>query len=226
MNAAATLSAPAAAQQESYFSGERSELLALVPRGRRKVLDCGCGYGRLGAALKARDGCRVVGLERDARAAAVARKHLDAVMEQDAEAPLNERGFDCMLYGDILEHLADPWGVLRAHAAALVPGGYVVLSVPNVRHFSVAWTLYARGRWRYARSGILDRTHLRFFALADARELVEQAGLVIEQVSANREPWSAKTVLVRLSYGLLVPDGLVVQWLMRARKPAGEETSK
>jgi 2-polyprenyl-3-methyl-5-hydroxy-6-metoxy-1,4-benzoquinol methylase len=208
-----------AAHADDYLSCTRPELLSLVPRGRRNVLDCGCGFGRLGAALKQRDGCRVVGLERDPRAAAEARRQLDFVYEQDAAEPLAERGFDCILYGDILEHLADPWGVLRGHAAALESGGFVVLSAPNVRHFSVAWNLYVRGRWRYAPSGILDRTHLRFFALSDLRELVQQAGLHIESVQANREPWTAKTILVRLTYGLLVPDGLVAQWLIRARKP-------
>jgi SAM-dependent methyltransferase len=225
MNAPAASALPAAhaAQPEAYFSSDRPELLALVPPGRRKVLDCGCGYGRLGAALKARDACRVVGIEREARAAAEARTRLDAVVEQDAGAPLPESGFDCILYGDILEHLADPWAAVRAHAAALAPGGWVVLSVPNVRHFSVAWTLYARGRWQYAASGILDRTHLRFFTLGDARELLEQAGLRVEAVAANREPWNPKTLLVRATFGLLVPDCLVVQWLLRARKPEQKE---
>jgi SAM-dependent methyltransferase len=223
--AASALAAPLAAQPDSYFSAERPELLVLVPPGRRNVLDCGCGHGRLGAALKARDACRVVGIERNARAAAEARTRLDAVYVQDAGAPLPESGFDCILYGDVLEHLADPWAAVRAHAAALVPGGWVVASVPNVRHFSVAWTLYARGRWAYAPSGILDRTHLRFFTRRDARALLEQAGLRVDAVAANREPWNLKTLLVRATLGLLVADCLVVQWLLRARQPAAEESA-
>ena len=96
----------------------------------------------------------------------------DAVCRSElaARAP-----FDVVLCGDVLEHLRDPWSALRALAAL---GGQVVLSVPNVAHWTGRRAL-ARGRFPYAEHGLFDRTHLRFFTRASARDLAQSAGLRI-----------------------------------------------
>jgi SAM-dependent methyltransferase len=154
-----------------------------VPDGAR-VLDVGCATGYLGAEL-ARRGCRVTGVEADPLAAERARVHCEAVVgdiedaacrgELAARAP-----FEVVLCGDVLEHLRDPWSALGAVAALVAPGGTVVLSVPNVAHWTGRRAL-ARGRFPYAEHGLFDRTHLRFFTRASARELAESAGLRVVQ---------------------------------------------
>jgi hypothetical protein len=48
-----------------------------------------------------------------------------------------------------------------------------------VRHESVILPLLASGAWEYADAGILDRTHLRFFTRASARELLTGAGYAV-----------------------------------------------
>ena len=209
-------------RRAEYYDRPRTELLPYIPITCRKILDCGCGYGMLGTALKARAPCRVIGVERDPLAAAGARKHLDAVFEQDVEQPIDERDFDCIIYADVLEHLVDPWRLVRNHVSLLVPGGQVLMSIPNVRHFSVAYMLYAKGRWRYTESGIMDRTHLRFFTLKDIKDMVREAGLQLDTVTSNCDAWSWKTFLVRMSIGWLIPDTLVVQWIVRSHRPVEE----
>jgi hypothetical protein len=83
----------------------------------------------------------------------------------------------------VLEHLADPWGVLRrAVADALEPGGTVVVSLPNVRFFETFWQLGVRGRWPRREHGVFDASHLRWFTRADAVDLLEEAGLAVECV--------------------------------------------
>jgi methionine biosynthesis protein MetW len=154
-------------------------LLDAVP-DRARVLDVGCATGYLAAEL-GRRGCRVVGVEADAAAAEQARAHCELVVVGDVEdagcrdelaalAP-----FDAVLCGDVLEHLRDPWATLRSLGAL---GGRVVLSVPNVGHWTARRALL-RGRFPYAEHGLFDRTHLRFFTRAGARELAEGAGLRI-----------------------------------------------
>ena len=171
------------------YGGDRPEVRALVPRGARRVLDVGCGAGALGAALKRDREVEVVGVESDPDAAAAAGERLDRVVEDDAEQVLGRPEaaadlgrFDCLVAADSLEHLRDPWRALAAAAELLEPGATAVVSLPNVRFFETFWQLGVRGRWPRREQGIFDRTHLRWFALRDARELLEGAGLAVVRV--------------------------------------------
>ena len=151
-----------------------------VPAGAR-VLDVGCASGYLAAELAAR-GCEVVGVEADPGAAAAARSACAAVVEGDVElddvrAVLHEqKAFGAIVCGDVLEHLRDPGGTLAFLATLLAPGGRAIVSLPNVAHWTGRRALL-RGRFPYADHGLFDRTHLRFFTRASARELLEGAGL-------------------------------------------------
>ena len=99
-----------------------------------------------------------------------------------ARLPSDLGRFDCIVAADVLEHLADPWTALREACGLLEPGGTVVVSLPNVRFFEVFWELGVRGRWPRRDHGIFDATHLRWFTLRDARDLLEGAGLRVDEV--------------------------------------------
>src|SRR4051794_2428037 len=164
------------------YSGARPEVQALVPASARRVLDLGCAAGALGEGLRARGGVEVVGVELDPDLARKAERRLDRVVVGDVEQ-LDDLGrFDCVVAADVLEHLRDPWTALRRAVELLEPGGTVVVSLPNVRFFETFWQLGVRGRWPRRDQGVFDRTHLRWFTLRDARELLQQAGLDVEQV--------------------------------------------
>lgn len=166
-----------------YYGNLNSALLDAIPANAALVLEVGCGNGILGAAYKARNaGSRVFGLEIHAASAAVAAGRLDMVICGAAETIDLDflRGrVDCLVYGDVLEHLLDPWKLLAAHRALLAPGGKVVASIPNVQHWSLLEHLL-RGHWTYADHGLLDDTHLRFFTLESIGALFERAGLAID----------------------------------------------
>ena len=168
------------------YSGDRPEVRALVPQWARRVLDVGCSTGAVGAALARERGVEVVGIESDPAFAAEARTRLAGVVEGDAEDVLAEGAdlgrFDCVVAADVLEHLRDPWTALARSVELLEPGGAVVVSLPNVRFFETFWQLGVRGRWPRRAEGIFDRTHLRWFTLRDARELLEGAGLEVTEV--------------------------------------------
>ena len=169
------------------YETPRREIADRVPPGARRVLDLGCATGGLASLLKARGEVEVVGVERDAGYAAAAERHCDRVVHADLDAPApDDLGrFDCLVAADVLEHLVDPWSALRAYARLLDPGGTAVISLPNVAHWST-YAALARGSWPRNPEGIHDATHLRWFTLRDARELVEQAGLAV--ASVDRRP--------------------------------------
>ena len=169
------------------YETPRQEIACHVPAGARRVLDLGCSTGGLATLLKARGEVEVVGVELDERAAATAAQRCDRVVQADAEALARgdleaELGrFDCLVAADVLEHLVDPWTALSAYARLLDPGGTAVVSLPNVAHWST-YVHLARGTWPRHPEGLHDATHLRWFTLRDARELLAQAGLAVSDV--------------------------------------------
>ena len=208
------------------YENPREDLQRHVPAGARRVLDLGCASGALGAALKAR-GATVVGVERDPVYAAAARERLDDVVEADLETfdPATLGTFDVLIAGDVLEHLSDPWSVLRRFAAIVQPGGTVVVSLPNVRHWETLFAIAVQGRFPRRNEGVFDATHLRWFTLHDAWSLVDQAGLRVEAVERRiryRRVGGAKaTPAARLLARLPGPRAfLTFQHVIRARRPA------
>jgi SAM-dependent methyltransferase len=212
-----------AARADAY-ENPRPELQRHVAAGARRILDLGCASGALGAALKAR-GAYVVGVESDPRYAARARERLDEVIEADLEtvdpAPLGR--YDVLVAGDVLEHLTDPWAVLRRFAGIVEPGGTVVVSLPNVRHWESVYAIAVQGRFPLRNEGIFDRTHLRWFTLHDAWGLVDQAGLEVEGVERRiryrRIGGAKETPAARLIARLPGPRAfLTYQHIITARK--------
>lgn len=157
-------------------------VLAAVPDGAR-VLDVGCSTGYLAAVLRER-GCTVVGLEADPAAAERARAHCEAVVAGDVESAATRAQaeahapFDVVLCADVLEHLRDPEEVLAWLGTLLGDGGRAIVSLPNIAHWTARRELL-RGRFPQADHGLFDRTHLRFFTRATARDLAARAGFAL-----------------------------------------------
>lgn len=150
-------------------------ILGAVPDGAR-VLDVGCAEGYVAAELSGR-GCSVTGIELDPVAAVRAEPFLTSlVVGSVSNGSTREKidgRFDVVLFGDVLEHLSHPLAVLRWAAEI---GDRVVVSLPNIAHWTARRQIL-RGRFPQEDHGLFDRTHLRFFTRATARELVHDAEL-------------------------------------------------
>jgi 2-polyprenyl-3-methyl-5-hydroxy-6-metoxy-1,4-benzoquinol methylase len=215
--------AEAAQGRGRYSVHARQDVLGLIPASAKVVIDVGCASGVLGAALKrARLGIEVRGVEISPEAAGRAREVLDDVYCGSAEStvPSAWPKPDCVVFADVLEHLPDPWSVLRRYRDLLGPGGTVVVSVPNVAHRSVVEGIL-HGRFEYVDAGILDRTHLRFFTRASAVGLVENAGFRVERVHCNLDsPSQPGWLRMANRLGVLrafFQDCQVVQFVMLAK---------
>ncbi len=148
----------------------------------KRVLEVGCATGYFTKVL-AECGCKVVGMELDPEAALVAEEWTERVVVGNVDDPgvweaVDDESFDVVTFGDVLEHLRDPLAVLRAAVRKLKPSGFIVSSLPNVAHGDVRLSLL-HGSFQYGETGLLDRTHMRFFTLQTIRELLHDAGLVV-----------------------------------------------
>lgn len=177
-----------AAKDPRYYESIRWDMISMIPATCKTFLDAGCGEGVTGKTIKQQfQDVQVTGIEINPQAANIAREVLDCVILgnlESAEAELGDQHFDCILFGDILEHLVDPWYTLQIYRGRLTTGGYMLLSLPNIQHYSIILGLI-RGNWTYRSRGLLDQTHLRFFTYREILKLLEQAGLAPVQVKCN-----------------------------------------
>ena len=206
-----------------YFAHARTEIAAWLPECCPRVLELGCGAGAtLGWLKQTGRASEAVGIEVAESAALAAGAHADQVWRLDIERdpwPALGPPFDCVLCLDVLEHLVNPWGVLdRLVRDQLAVGGTLLVSLPNVRHYSVLLPLVFGGRWDYAEAGLLDRTHLRFFTSRSASVLLQHPQLSPPAYHATGfAGWTAKNLFNRLSLGLL-SEFVTYQHYLVARK--------
>lgn len=149
---------------------------AILPGSR--VLDVGCDTGRFGQVLQIQKNCTVDGVEPYVPAAEIAQTRLNQVFMRAID---NEKSFDglinynVILFLDVLEHLQNPWAVIKGAMTVLQPGGTIHIVVPNIAHISVVRRLL-QGRFEYSDCGIMDRTHLRWFTRESLSQFLEEAG--------------------------------------------------
>lgn len=212
---------------DRYYDTARTEVLPFLPARVTRLLDVGCGTGATTRAVASRHA--VVwkgGIEYMDAVATRAEPHFDRLWRGDAqavalEAEIAPGSLDLVLCLDVLEHMADPWTMVKRLSALVAPGGRLIVSVPNIRHWRFIWRLLAKGDFRYRDSGLLDRTHLRFFVKETAAELATVGGLQlvgVHSVQRFRFP-DVRWFLLMLSFGRL-ETLLAKQWLVVAeRKP-------
>ena len=203
-----------------YYARVRHDVLPLLPPVCGKLLDVGGGTGATAAWLRQTGRAKQVGvIDRvDGNATGLDFAHTGDLEDPaflcaviDAEGP-----FETILCLDILEHLRDPWALVRGLHAGLSPGGTMVASIPNVRNFTALVPLVLRNRWQLTEAGVLDRTHLRFFVRDSAVELMTSSGLALEQVRANPSGGRKVRLFRTLTAGLL-NSFTDLQYLIRVR---------
>ncbi len=164
------------------------KMLRLVGENKR-VIDFGCATGYF-SQLLAKKGCRVTGVELNPDAAKFAEQYCEQVIVADLDlVPLAEilpsHTFDVAIFGDILEHLRDPWKILKETQQLLKSEGYVVASLPNIAHGAIRLALL-QGKFEYTALGILDNTHLRFFTRKTVEDLFERSGYFLDIIDRTK----------------------------------------
>lgn len=171
-------------KSEDYYEEKRPEILKLVNPASKKILDVGCGAGVLASELKKTNGAEVWGIEIVESAARKAAEKIDKVLIGNAEEEIHnlpDNYFDLIVLADFIEHLVDPWTMLSNCVAKLTEYGDIIISVPNITHWSVI-KLMLNSEFEYSRFGLLDKTHLRFFSRNSAERMILKAGLFSAQL--------------------------------------------
>lgn len=170
-----------------------TDLMGLIPAEARRIVEVGCMHGAMARAYReAHPGIHYVGIDIDPGYAQVAAQFCDRTLGADIETlPAEEfRSLfpsDCWIFGDCLEHLRDPWRIVRMVRESIAPDGCLLACIPNAQHWSVLMRL-ATGQFRYEDSGLLDRTHIRWFTRTTMIEMFTQAGWRIENGFSRQIP--------------------------------------
>lgn len=210
----------------AYYSNVRHDLLGLIGKNKTglKVLEIGAAYGETLYWLKQqRIAAEAVGVDIFQDTKNQSRyKEIDRFIFGDIhllDFPEYEGYFDLILLPDVLEHLVEPTKVLDKVKYFLKPSGDVLVSMPNIRHYSAFVRIFIKGDFRYEPSGIFDYTHMRFYCRKNMRELLEKQGFSIQtQVSAirNYKGKSAAKVINAITLNLF-EEILSAQYFFKAK---------
>ncbi len=189
-----------------------------------RVLEIGCDLGA--TLLEIRNKypySQLYGLEINPSAVEIAR-HLVEVQTgniEDKEIPF-EGTFDYILFGDVLEHLRDPQGVIKYCREKLSEQGAIIACIPNLMHISVMRQL-VNGRFQYQDTGLLDRSHIHFFTYYQIILMFQEEGYAVEEVKNIIPPFTAEErelagKLLELSANTDMHMYQTFQYIIRARK--------
>lgn len=204
--------------------------------GSGRVLDVGCSTGHFLAAARAQ-GFEVEGAEFSADSARVAREHFGLTVTEGSvhQVSATPGSFDLVTMFDVIEHVPDPAADIAAVWLLVKPGGWFVLSTPNIDGLFPRLSLplaKALNHWPHPE----PPHHLYQFSVRTLAAMLEKGGFVPGAVSHTRIPLSytfgSPSVLARspkrAAYAaLFAPLALAGPWIgqgdwfyIAARKPA------
>jgi 2-polyprenyl-3-methyl-5-hydroxy-6-metoxy-1,4-benzoquinol methylase len=172
--------------QTPVHDSHNPDLLNAVPLSSQQIIEIGCSSGALAREVKKRNpSCNYFGVDIDAEYTKLAERYCDKtealnIENADEEFFLSQTTRDCWIFGDTLEHFQDPWSVLRKIRAVIPANGCIVACIPNAQHWSVQVKL-SLGDFRYEDSGLMDRTHLRWFTKQTIADLFRETGFCITE---------------------------------------------
>lgn len=206
------------------------QISTLVQRlGRSPILDVGAAQGFLGQLLS-NTSLTIDAVEPNPYWAEHAQPFYRQVFASSIEeANLPDATYRVIVCADVLEHTVDPESVVEQLRRVATDDALFIISLPNVAHLAVRLMLLC-GRFPQMERGILDRTHLHFYTLDTATDMLRRAGLEVVRARPTGVPldelWREGegnllfNTLMRLQHFalLLAPRLFGFQWVIVAKK--------
>jgi 2-polyprenyl-3-methyl-5-hydroxy-6-metoxy-1,4-benzoquinol methylase len=227
-------------EQTPIHEGHNPDLLRLIPAASANLIEVGCSSGALAREFKKiNPASAYFGIDIDEKYIEQARRYCDIarvmnIEEADEDFFDANKVCDCWIFGDTLEHLQDPWAVLKKIRTVIPKHGSVVACIPNAQHWSVQVRLSV-GDFRYEDQGLFDRTHLRWFTRQTIVEMFVGCGFKVAEGFPRifNEPAKDKFVpvigVMAKAAGadpeMAMKDALPFQYVIRAVAADGEGTS-
>lgn len=187
-------------KDKGYYSNVRLDLIGLLNCNEKglKVLEIGAAYGETLFYLKEKgiaSECVGVDLFEDVNNKqnykSIDRFIFGNIEQIDLEEYFDY--FDLILLPDVLEHLLEPKPVLNKIKKYLKNDGKIIVSMPNIRHYSALVKIFINGDFRYEESGIFDYTHMRFYCRKNINELLEASGFKVIKQQSSIKNFSGKS---------------------------------
>lgn len=205
----------------NYYNHIRQDLIRMIEGNNNKILDVGCGEGQTGWVLKRSGKAKeVVGVELVEAPAKRAESMLDKVIRGDVEEitlPFQPEYFDYILLADVVEHLIDPWRVIKQLSRFLSKEGFLIASIPNIAHWRILKDLILFDKLEYQKAGILDKAHLRFFTQKTILAMFNQSGFTVKSIHPVRSEKIRSRLLNLLTFGIF-KKFLTGRYLIKAQR--------
>lgn len=149
---------------DNYYDSSRTEMMQLIDRDYKKILEIGCGKGNFRSNFP--KDIEYWGVEPCVDAGSSAKEKLDRVLigtYDEFIEDIPENYFDLIVCNDVIEHMIDHDSFFNSIKTKMTRNGALVASIPNVRYVTNLYKLLIDKDWQYTDHGILDRTHLRWF---------------------------------------------------------------
>lgn len=206
-------------QNQGYRQHVRPEMRKFLPQDavELRVLEIGCADGSFSSGIG--NAKELWGIEPYAPAAEIASRRLFRVFTstfEGARKDLPVDYFDLVICNDVIEHMTDHDRFLSDIQVHMKDRALLVGSLPNVRYYKNLFNVVFARDWEYEDSGILDRTHFRFFTFKSWRRSLAAAGFEIEALKGLNGGFSWDWTPWSIAYGLFA-YGLIGLTMGRAR---------
>lgn len=153
----------------------------MIPADGMKIGSIGCGWATTEAVLVSQ-GREVHGVDISPEAVDRAKSRITSVrlISPGDRSVFPKDSLDGLILADVIEHLPHAWDALKEFAIAVRPGGWVVISVPNMWSIKVFFRFFLRGDWPEDPQGVFDATHLQVMSPKRLKRWCLSAGLVLE----------------------------------------------
>lgn len=155
------------------------DIIPFIPLEAEYILDIGCGTGDLAKYLNGKyviDGI-TYSIEEANIAQPFQRNTYNLDLNKFSLKEIEYKNYDCIICSHILEHLYEPWQLVKKLEGLLNANGVIIIAVPNMMFYMERLDLL-KGKFDYSLSGgPMDITHYRFFSWYSANILFNGSNL-------------------------------------------------